>query len=89
LPSAGACASSTRHQGGEPVRREDQDDCVAARHLLVKPLLPQLASTDAGILVEIEKDTLEAEPRQCRLNVVGDLLIAARMTDENCRHDRS
>ena len=47
---------------GHPVRREHQDDGVAARQFLVEPLLPVLAGADAALLVEIEEDALEAEP---------------------------
>ena len=72
--------------GGEPVRRQHQDDGVAARQLVVEPLLPVLAGADPGFLVEIEKDPLKAEPGQRRLDVVGVLLVEARMADEDSGH---
>ena len=46
---------------------------MAARQLLVEPLLPVLAGADAGVLVEIEEHLLEAEPASVGLDVVGDL----------------
>jgi hypothetical protein len=70
----------------EPVRRQHQDDGMTTRQFLVKPLLPTFTGANAGFLVEIEKHFLEAEPIERRLDVVGDLRIEARMTDENSGH---
>jgi hypothetical protein len=76
-----------RHQvEAKPVRRQHQDDGVTARQLVVQPLLPVLAGTDSGFLIEIEKYPLKAEPGQRRLDVVGILLVEARMADEDSGH---
>ena len=69
-------ASSSQHQ----------DNGVAARQFLVEPLFPILPRVETGHFVEIKKHTLEAELMEHRLNVVGDLLIEARMADENGWH---
>ena len=72
--------------GGEPVRREHQDDGVAARQFLVEPPLPVLAGADPAVLVEIEKDLLESEPASDALMSSADLLVEARMADEDGGH---
>src|SRR5262249_8202522 len=69
-----------------PIGGDRQNDGMAARQLLVEPLLPVLARPDPGFLVEIEEDAVEAEPRHRRLDIVRDLGFAARMTDENRGH---
>ena len=75
--------------GSEPVRREHQHNGVAARQFLVEPALPVLAGADPAVLVEIEKDLLESEPGKRRLDVVGSLLVEARMADEDGGHWRA
>jgi len=70
----------------QPVRRQHQQDRVAARELLVEALLPILARADPCIGVETGERVLEAHARQRRFDVVGDFLVPAGVTDENRRH---
>jgi hypothetical protein len=59
---------------------------VAARDLLVEPLLPVFAAADPGCQVVVEKDSFEADSGDGSLDVRGDALVATSVTDEHRGH---
>ena len=60
---------------------------MAARQFLVERLFPILARADAGLGVEINKNFFVTEPLKRTRDIVGQRLIAARMTDKNRGHN--
>ena len=70
----------------EPVRRQHQDDRMGAVDLLVERALPVGAGLDAGVLVDVEEGLVEAVRLEPGHDLGRDLVVEARMGDEDARH---
>ena len=70
----------------EPVRREHQDDGVGAVDLLVEGALPVGAGLDAGMLVDVEEDGVDALFPEMFLDVRRVIIVAAGMGNEHPGH---
>ena len=59
------------HVEASQIRRQYEDQSVAARQFLVERLFPILARADAGFGVEIKKDFFVTEPLKRTRDIVG------------------
>ena len=70
----------------EPVRRQHQDDGMGAVDLLVEGAFPVGAGLDAGMLVDVEEGLVEAVRPEPDHDLGRDVVVEARMGDEDARH---